>query len=71
MSRALQPRRDRYDPHRPLPWDPCISCYRGDSSRIIVIEGSGEWIAGCLIAMAGFTSKEAVAWVEANWDKLL
>lgn len=56
---------------RPLPPDPCLSCYRGDSHCVVVAEGDEDWIAGCLVTMANFPVDEAVAWVERYWDGLI
>ena len=45
------------------PHDPCIVCFKGDTTTVVGFDGSLEWKAGGLIAL-GVPPDQAVATVE-------
>jgi hypothetical protein len=51
---------DYRNPNTVLPYDPCIGCFKGDTTTFFGIQGSREFLAAALISFAGVPNEEAV-----------
>jgi hypothetical protein len=49
------------DVPRVAPFDACVSCFKGDTTTVAVVEGSAEFHIVSLQKLAGLTLKEAYA----------
>lgn len=50
-----------------LPHDPCTRCGKGDSNRVVFIDGDMDWLAAGLIKLADFSLDESVSYVKTYW----
>ena len=47
-----------------MPYEPCLTCFRGDTSTAFGYRGTATAVAAALNTMLGFTIEEAMALVE-------
>ncbi len=49
------------------PFESCVGCFRGDVATAVHLEGHAEFIVAGVHRLAGLTTKEASATLEAAW----